>query len=66
MKVSLAAMRVNSKLTQKSVAKSLEIDASTLRSWEKGKTSPTYEQLDRLCSLYACTIADIYLPKKSA
>ena len=66
MKVSIAAMRVNRELTQLKVADMLGINASTLRSWEKGITSPTYEQLLMLCSMYNCSFEDIFVPKKSA
>lgn len=66
MRVSLAAMRVNSDISQKDAARELGIDPSTLRSWEKGQTVPDYEQLVAMCKLYRCTFDDINLPKKSA
>ena len=66
MKVSIAAMRVNRELTQLNVAKMLDVNPSTLRSWEKGITSPTLEQLVKVCNIYNCSFDDIFLPHKSA
>ena len=65
MKVSLAAARVNAELTQAQAATALNIDKSTLSSWEKRKTFPKAEQLFSLCTLYGCTVNDIFLGKKS-
>lgn len=66
MKVSLKALRVNAGMNQKEVAKELSIAPNTLINWENGKTAPDVIQLTRLCSLYKCSIDDIFLPEKLA
>lgn len=65
MKISLAAARVNAELTQAQAATAMNIDKSTLSSWEKRKTFPKAEQLFSLCALYGCTVNDIFLGEKS-
>lgn len=64
MLVSLKAARVNANLTQKAVAKALGISEVTIINWEKGKTSPTADNLSALCALYNANIDDIFLPKR--
>lgn len=66
MKVSLKAMRVNARLNQKEVAKSIGIAPNTLVSWENNYTSPDAVQLSQLCGLYGCGMDDIFLPDKLA
>lgn len=66
MKVSLAAMRVHRKMTQKNAAKRLDVDVSTLRRWENGQSAPDYDQLMDVCRLYDCQLGDLILSKKSA
>lgn len=61
-KISLAAARVNAKMTQEFVAKSLGISKSTVVSWEKGKTSPKASDLKKMCELYCITMDYIFLP----
>ena len=65
MKVSLKAMRVNAKLNQKEVAKTIGIAPNTLVSWENNYTAPDAIQLSKLCCLYGCKMDDIFLPEKS-
>ena len=66
LKVSLKAMRVNAKLNQKEVAKSIGIAPNTLVSWENSYTAPDAIQLSKLCHLYGCAMDDIFLPDKLA
>ena len=47
-RMSLAAARVNAKLTQKEAAKRLEINEATLRSYEKGLTSPNWIMIRKM------------------
>ena len=51
-RISLAAARVNAKLTQKEVAKAMGVTNNTIINWEKYKTSPTVQQGMKLCELY--------------
>lgn len=52
LKISLKAARVNAELTQKDVAKALNVSNSTIVSWEKYATSPDIAQAQALCALY--------------
>ena len=63
MKISLKALRVNANLNQSQAAKELGINPATLTSWESYKTFPDFAQLNRLCSLYSCTMDDIFVPE---
>ena len=64
MKIRLAALRVNAKLSQEAVAEILHISKSTLGKWENYATSPTATQLQQLCDLYHCTMNDVFIPSK--
>lgn len=61
MKISLRAARINSGFTQEYVAKHMNVNASTISSWEKGKTYPTANKLAKLCGIYGVCIDDIFL-----
>ena len=62
MQVSMKALRVNADLSQEQAAKSIGITKRTLQSWESNTTFPTAIQLKRLCTVYGCTMDDIFLP----
>lgn len=64
-KISLAAARVNAKLTQEDVAKSLKVSKKTVINWEKGAVTPSFAILDTLSRLYNMPLDYIFLPKKS-
>ena len=66
MKVTLKALRVNANMNQKEVACKLGVAPATLISWEAHKTYPSVLQLNQLCSLYSCTMDDIFLPDRLA
>lgn len=66
MKVSLAAMRINARMTQKKVAREIGVTPVTLGKWEKYETPPKTTQLMLLCNLYKCSTDDIFLPDKLA
>lgn len=51
-KISLKAARVNADMTQEEAAKLLNVDKSTIASWEKGKTQPKYTQGVKLSEIY--------------
>ena len=53
-KISLAAARVNA-----------GYPAETLRSWEKGKTVPTYEKFMEICKLYNYPADFIFCGRRS-
>lgn len=58
--ISLAAARVNAKLTQAQVANEMHVSKSTLVSWEKGKTAPDINQAKQLCDLYQMPMNSIF------
>lgn len=60
--ITLAAARVNAGLTQKQAADAINIDKSTLLNWEKGRTSPSANQLKQLSVLYNMPMDFIFLP----
>lgn len=62
MKVSLKAARVNAALTQKNVAKSLNMSIDRIKYIEKNSGRIEYAILLQLCKLYKCTTDDIFLP----
>ena len=51
-KWSLAACRVNSRLTQKEVAEKLKMSQATVNAHETGKVSPKMEQIKKYAELY--------------
>lgn len=50
--ISLAAARINAGLTQREVAKTLEVSQNTVGNWEKYLTEPTVRQARQLSELY--------------
>jgi DNA-binding XRE family transcriptional regulator len=63
--ISLAAARVNARLTQDDVAKTLHITKQTIVNWEKGATEPSINQGRILEKLYGIPMDYIFLPSKS-
>lgn len=65
LQISLAAARVNARLTQEEVAKKMKISKNTLVNWEKGKAEPTISQGRQLSTIYKISLDNIFLPGKS-
>lgn len=65
LQISLAAARVNAKMTQDQVAKKLHVAKQTIVNWENGKTEPTINQARQLSELYGIGLDNIFLPCKS-
>ncbi|MGI6080850.1 MAG: helix-turn-helix transcriptional regulator [Candidatus Avilachnospira sp.] len=63
--ISLAAARVNAKMTQEEVAKKMKIGKKTIINWEKGNSMPSFADLAMLSNLYGIPIDNIFLPSKS-
>lgn len=63
--ITLAAARVNAKMTQEAVAKRMNVGKQTVVSWEKGTSEPRMSQGKELSKLYGIPIDYIFLPKKS-
>lgn len=51
-KISLAAARVNAKMTQSDVCEALKVSKQTVVNWETGKTMPSKAVLHYLAELY--------------
>lgn len=64
-KISLAAARVNAGYPQDLAAVKLHVTAETLRSWEKGKTVPSYDKFMEICKLYQYPADYIFCGKRS-
>lgn len=61
--ISLAAARVNANMTQREVAKMLDVTAQTIINWEKGRSEPTVSQSMKLAELYDFPYDCIFMPK---
>lgn len=63
--ISLAAARVNAKLTQDEVAKAMKVSKNTVVAWENGKAELRISQARELSELYHMPLDNIFLPSKS-
>ena len=64
-KISLEAVRVNAKMTQKEWAKLLGVSNSTVVNWEKGNTEPSLSQLREMSRLSGVPMDFIFVADKS-
>lgn len=62
-RVSLKAARVNADMTQDQAGKALGVSKSTIINWERGDSSPKYEMMLKICSLYNVPLDNIILPE---
>jgi len=60
--VSLAAARVNMKMTQNELAERLGVHPATVKNWEKGKTSPDVRHVKEVSRLSGIPMDYIFLP----
>lgn len=65
LQISLAAARVNAKMTQEDVAREMHVSKNTVLNWEKGKVLPNFATLQALSTLYKIPANYIFLPEKS-
>lgn len=63
-KISLEAVRVNAKCTQREWAKVLSVSVSTVINWEKGSTEPSLSQLRKMSELSGIPMDFIFVPDK--
>ncbi len=63
--ISLAAARVNARMTQEEVAKRLKIGKKTIVNWEKGTSIPSFADVNMLSQIYGIPVDNIFLPQKS-
>lgn len=64
--ISLAAARVNARLTQEDISKELNVSKNTVVNWENGKSEPTISQARRLAQYCGVPLDRIiFLPTKT-
>ena len=51
MQMSLKAARINAGLLQADMAASLKVSRKTIGSWESGKSMPTADRVEAICTL---------------
>jgi DNA-binding XRE family transcriptional regulator len=64
-RISLAAARVNAKLTQEEMANKLGITRQTYAAWESGKTDMRTAYFIAFCQITGFSTDDIFLPNES-
>ena len=60
--ISLEAVRVNAKMTQKEWAEALGVSNGTVVNWEKGNTEPSVSQLRTMSQLSGIPMDFIFVP----
>lgn len=65
LKITLAAARVNAKMTQEEVANLMKISKRTIVNWENGKTLPSFAELSMLSAIYGIPVDNIFLSTES-
>lgn len=60
LRISLAAARVNAKMTQSDVAKAMHVTKQTIVNWENGKREPKVSQAAQLSELYRIPLKNIF------
>lgn len=63
--ISLKAARVNANMTQRELAKALDVTVDTVLNWEKGKSEPRLTELRKLSELSGIPMDFIFVPSKS-
>lgn len=61
-KISMAAARVNAKMTQDEVAKEMKVSKQTIVNWENGKIMPKPAQFEMYCRIVKAPEDLIFLP----
>lgn len=60
-KISLAAARVNAKMTQADVAKKMKVSKQTIANWELGRIQPKPAEFEMMCRIYGIPKDNIFL-----
>lgn len=63
-RISMAAARVNAKMTQDDVAKTMHVSKQTVVNWENGITQPKIEQGEQLSRIYGIPYQNIIFVQK--
>jgi DNA-binding XRE family transcriptional regulator len=64
LKISLAAARVNAKMTQDDVSKALGVTKQTVVNWENGRSEPSVSQGLKLSDIYKMPFDTIFFLKE--
>lgn len=59
MKLTLKGLRVSKGMLQTDVAVALNVNRKTISAWESGKSMPTVDKIDAICSLFGVSYDDI-------
>ena len=59
MRISIRAARTNKGLTQAEAATALNVTKKTVCSWEKYRTKPSVDKVEKICDLYDVEYDDI-------
>ena len=51
MRISIAAARVNKKLTQEQFAEKVGVSKSTVQKWESGASKPSIDKVEPICKV---------------
>lgn len=62
--ISLAAARVNAKMTQEEAAKRMKIGKRTIINWEKGASIPSFSDMSMLSQIYGIPVDNIFFARK--
>jgi transcriptional regulator with XRE-family HTH domain len=62
LQISMAAARVNAKMTQEEIAEKMDMARTTIISWETGKTIPKPSQFEMYCNLCNIPKDCVFLP----
>lgn len=65
LKITLAAARVNAKMTQADTAKAMQVSKNTICNWESGKKDPKPAEMYMLSHLYGIPVENIFLPSET-
>ncbi len=59
MKIKLKEIALKKGMSLYKLAKVMDLPQQTIYSWAKGRTQPSYLNLDKLCNILECEIGDI-------
>lgn len=62
LQISLAAARVNARMTQEEVAEKIGVTKQTIINWEKGRVIPKIPEVEMLSRIYNIPQDNIFLP----
>lgn len=64
-RISIAACRINAKLSQRNFADKIGVSLATVNNWEAGKTEPDLSQLRKISELSGIPMDFIFVERES-